>query len=297
MPSRLEALEMERAALHSNNAELEDKIGALHDKVDDQREKITNLEQEKRNALRVAHDATKTILTMERQLEALSNGHDTLREEMVLQESELLALRAALDDARTLREAEARRAFNESQRANAERQRADEAAALAASRLVEVNAHKLTIKELRKTLAAGKANALKRHDGTTHTNNMHLIQQLKAKVEPKVEATAAPSRVEAIAAAAAAAAIDEEKAINAAANAAASNLSPAARAAPAMAAVPTRAAATRNRRCIMVFSPSSAPAPRRAVTMFAPAVSWVTCRPHAAPHGNQDAAAQRRHAG
>ena len=32
---RLEALEMEHAALHSNNADLEDKIEALHDKVDD----------------------------------------------------------------------------------------------------------------------------------------------------------------------------------------------------------------------------------------------------------------------
>jgi pseudouridine-5'-phosphate glycosidase len=55
---------------------------------------------------------------MERQLEALSNGHDTLREEMVLQENELSALRAALDDAHTLREEEAKRVISESLRAN-----------------------------------------------------------------------------------------------------------------------------------------------------------------------------------
>ena len=145
---RLEALEIEHAALHSNNADLEDEIEALHDKV--------------------------------------STGYDTLREEMVLQENELSALRAALNDAHTLREAEAKRALGESLRANAEGQRAEEAAALAASRQVEVNAHKLTIKGLRKALAAGKANALERHDGkanalerhdgTTHAINMHLIQ-------------------------------------------------------------------------------------------------------------------------
>jgi hypothetical protein len=51
--------------------------------------RLEALEQEKCNALRVAHDATKTILTMERQLEASSTGYDTLHEEMVLQEREL----------------------------------------------------------------------------------------------------------------------------------------------------------------------------------------------------------------
>ena len=85
-----------------------------------------------------AHDATKAKLEFERRLEALSAGYETLREEMVLQECELSTLRAALDDAHTLREAEAKRAFSESLRANAEGQRAEEAAALAASRQANV---------------------------------------------------------------------------------------------------------------------------------------------------------------
>ena len=75
--ARSDDLNHVRSLLHESRgllAQEEKHARSLDDIADDQREKITDLEQEKLEALRVAHDATKAKLELERRLEALSTG-------------------------------------------------------------------------------------------------------------------------------------------------------------------------------------------------------------------------------